>query len=81
MKLEEILDQIYISDEINAALLNDQGIMAELYALVRDIESFHTEGIAKFAQKHGLESNAIEKIVLQSIEDVTLFEKEMGQGR
>jgi EAL and modified HD-GYP domain-containing signal transduction protein len=81
MKLEEILDQMYISDEIKAALLNDEGILGELYALVRDIESFHTEGIAKFAQKHGLESNVIEKIVLQSIEDVTLFEKEMGQGR
>jgi EAL and modified HD-GYP domain-containing signal transduction protein len=80
VKIEDILEQMYISDEIKEALLHDEGLLGELYALVRDIETFHTEGIAAFTLKYNLQPDAVEKVVIKSIEDVTTFEQDMSSG-
>ncbi|MBU1990116.1 EAL domain-containing protein [bacterium] len=75
MKLEEILDHINISQEIQYALLNDEGILGELYALVRDIEAFNTKAISDFAQRHKISSDIMKEIIVKSIENVNNFEE------
>ncbi|QSZ40756.1 EAL domain-containing protein [Sulfurimonas aquatica] len=74
VKLEDILEQLDISDEVEDAVLNDAGILGEIFALVRDIESFNVASRSRFEKAHGLEMGTIENVIFQSIEDVNKFE-------
>ncbi|MDY0121185.1 MAG: EAL domain-containing protein [Sulfurimonas sp.] len=74
VSLEQLLEHLYISDEVKDALLHDRGDLGELYALVREIEQFNTDAIEVFAKKHGLDANDINGVVAQCIEDVNRFE-------
>jgi c-di-GMP phosphodiesterase len=74
VSLEELLEHLYISDEVKDALLKDEGDLGEIYALVREIEQFNTDAIEVFAKKHGLDANDITMVVAQCIEDVNRFE-------
>ncbi len=74
IKLEDILKDMYISDGVKDALLHGEGQLGEIYTLVHDIESFNTENILKFEQKYNLPHDTIEKLLVQSIKDVNLFE-------
>ena len=73
-KLEKILDDINVDDVVKDALLKDKGMLGEIYALIRDIESFHTNGIANFVKKYKLEESMIDELSLESMEEVTAFE-------
>jgi EAL and modified HD-GYP domain-containing signal transduction protein len=73
--LEEILNQMHISEDVKNAILNDEGTLGRAYALVRDIEVFNVKAIESFEKRYSLESDTIEKIVVKSIEDVNSFEK------
>ena len=75
MKLEDILKQIHISDKVKNALLNHEGLLGEIFILVKDIEAFNTKNIVAFEKKYNLKSDAIENIVMQSMEGVTEFEQ------
>lgn len=73
-KLEKILSDIHVDDVVKDALLKDKGILGEIYALIRDIESFHTNGIADFVKKHKLPESMIDELSLESMQEVTAFE-------
>jgi len=75
IKLEDILKQIHISDKVKNALLNHEGLLGEIFILVKDIEAFNTKNIVAFEKKYNLKSDAIENIVMQSMEGVTEFEQ------
>jgi len=77
IKLERVLEDLNISDEVTNALLKDEGILGEIYALVRDIEAFDTKSIHVFTSKYNLGTHQIEDIVLKSMEEVTTFEEAM----
>lgn len=74
-KLEDILEQMNISESVEAALLRDEGLYGEIYALVRDIEAFNTDAIYNFEKRHKLAPASIEKIALESMRSVNSFEK------
>lgn len=77
IKLERVLEDLNISDEVTNALLKDKGILGEIYALVRDIEAFDTKSIHLFTSKYNLGTHEIEDVVLKSMAEVTTFEEAM----
>jgi EAL and modified HD-GYP domain-containing signal transduction protein len=74
VKLEEILVHVNISQEVESALLRDEGLFGEIFALVRDIEDFKIHSVALFEKKHKLKSGSIEEIVVESMKNVNVFE-------
>jgi len=74
VKLEEILVQVNISQEVEDALLKDEGLFGEIFALVRDIEDFKIHAVALFEKKYKLKSGSIEQVVLESMKNVNMFE-------
>lgn len=74
VKLETILDDMHVSDEVKSAILYDFGILGEIFAVVRGIEEFDTNAIRQFEERYSLDSNVMKEIVLQSIRDVNSFE-------
>lgn len=73
-KLETILEDMNISQEVKNALLRDEGILGEIYALIRAIEAFDTNAINKFEETYYLEPGLLKKLILDSIESVNMFE-------
>jgi len=74
VKLEEILLHVNISQDVEAALLKDEGLFGEIFALVRDIEDFKIHSVALFEKKHKLKSGSIEQVVVESMKNVNVFE-------
>jgi len=74
MKLDAVLEHMYISDEVKNALLEYKGVLGEIYLLVRDIEAFNTDKILAFRTKHKIEESIMNSLVLESIESVNTFE-------
>ena len=75
--LEDVLENIHISDIAKKALLRDEGTLGMLYKVVRDIEEFNINAIVDFSKKHKLKAEEIQEIILQSIEDVNSFESSL----
>lgn len=72
--LEKILDDLNVSLEVKNAILHDEGMLGEIFELVRGIEAFDTNVISEFEESYGLEDNIIKNIVLQTIQEVNSFE-------
>lgn len=77
--LQDILSQLNVSDRIADAILKDEGILGEIYALIRHIELFHTKAIEAFALKYGITHQKIDEVILKSIENVNDFEDSAHQ--
>lgn len=74
VRLEDILQHINISKDVEDALLRDQNIFGEIFALVRDIENFKNRSVQVFEKVHKLKSGTIEKVVVESMKNVNLFD-------
>ena len=74
VELEKVLEQLYISDEVSLALLKSEGILGEIYTLVKNIEAFDTKAITEFTEKYNINHSDIDAIILNSIEEVNSFE-------
>jgi len=77
IRLEDILKEMNTSDEVKVALLNGDGILGEIYTLIKDNENFNTQALAIFSEKHNLDPTIIEELYLHSIEDMNNFEELM----
>jgi EAL and modified HD-GYP domain-containing signal transduction protein len=78
VRLSTVLKQINISDEVESALLRDEGVLGEIFMLVRSIEAFHTQNFHLFEEKYSLSSGTIEKIVMLSMEELNHFEEPLA---
>ena len=74
VELEKILDDLNVSSGVRGAILHDEGVLGEIFALVRGIELFDTDIISGFEERYGLQNSIIKNIVLQSIQEVNNFE-------
>ena len=77
VRLERVLEDLNISDNVVKALLKDEGLLGEIYALIRDIENFDTKSVHIFTSKYNLGTHQIEDVILKSMEEVTTFEEAM----
>ena len=75
VKLEEILENIHVSEIAKKALLHDEGTLGMLYKVVRDIEEFNIPAITEFTNRYKVASEDLQAIILKSIEEVNSFEK------
>jgi len=73
-KLEDILQELQVDDIVKNALLYEKGLLGEIYALVKDIEHFHTDKVALFEKKYNLNEAMFHDLMLESMKRVTLFE-------
>jgi len=74
MHLEDILQHIKISKEVEDALLRGEGALGEILNLVKKIENFDTGAIAAFEKKYLLDSGEINESILASYESLQAFE-------
>jgi EAL and modified HD-GYP domain-containing signal transduction protein len=74
VELSTILEDLHVSDEVKNAVLLDEGILGEIFALVRAIESLDTHVILEFEKRHSLDSSVIKNIILKTIQEVNSFE-------
>ena len=74
VELEKIVSDLNVSDDVKNAILYEEGILGEIFAVVKGIESFDTEAIADFEYKYNIPSEALKNIILQSIKEVNNFE-------
>jgi len=75
VELEKILNDMHVDIAIKEALLNDKGVLGDIYVVVRDIESFHIHGVSKFIEKYKLNKSLIDELALNSMQKVITFEK------
>jgi len=75
--MEVILDDMNVDMDIKNAILGEEGILGDIYLLVKNMESFNTEGIALFAKKYNLDKVMIESLNLKSMQAVNIFEDAM----
>ncbi|MEN4053395.1 MULTISPECIES: HDOD domain-containing protein [Sulfurimonas] len=74
MPLEEILENINISDEVEEALLQQKGIFGDIYKVVRSMEHMDINAIVDFEMKYKLAPNRIKNIIVSCIEEVAKLE-------
>ena len=71
--IENILNNVRISEEVEAALLRGEGLLGEILQLIKELEQFNTEAVAAFEKKHSLAQGDLNEIVLHSIKNVEAF--------
>jgi EAL and modified HD-GYP domain-containing signal transduction protein len=74
VELKHILSEMNVAENVEKALLEDEGILGDIYVLIRGLESFNTENIEIFKKRYGLTGDVIENILIQSMKDVNEFE-------
>ena len=65
--LEDVLEDLHISDSVKSAILQHSDILGDVFKLVKDVETFNQDAAVEFEKKYGLESNTIKNIVSQSL--------------
>jgi EAL and modified HD-GYP domain-containing signal transduction protein len=71
---EIILDELNVSSEVKNAILRREGLLGEIYALIRDIEQVRSGSIEAFTEKYFLKSDTIATIVSESMSNVNELE-------
>jgi len=74
MPLEEILQNINISDEVKEALLYEKGLFGDIYKVVKSVEYMDIDTIVDFEMKYNLTANKIKDIIIDSIAEVAKLE-------
>ena len=75
VQLEEILQGLNISDEVKAALLEERGVLGEIFHVVKAIEYLDADTIERFLQKYKIKKEDFDALITKSMEDVNEFEK------
>jgi len=74
MPLSEVLKQMSISEEVEAALLRREGVLGEILTLIEELEVFHPESATFFEKKHSLKEGVLNEMLLESMQSVQAFE-------
>lgn len=74
---ETILDELNVSAEVKDAILRREGLLGEIYALIRDIEQVRSGGIEAFTEKYFLKNDTIATIVSESMNNVNELESSL----
>ncbi|MEN8302911.1 MAG: diguanylate phosphodiesterase, partial [Campylobacterota bacterium] len=73
-RMEDILEDIHISEKVRNAILNEEDTLGEIYKLVKDIEAFDTEAETEFEMRYGLAPGTVKELIVKSIEETSKFE-------
>jgi len=76
VKLEIILDELNIDEEIKEALLFKKGKLGEIYKFALDLELFHIAEIEAFCTKYKINMEDIETLTLENIKNANGYEEQ-----
>jgi c-di-GMP phosphodiesterase len=72
---KELLEELHISDEVKSAILDQKGLLGDIFQVVKYVEAFDVEGISMFETKYNLDPTSIKKAIAESID----FEGKFGR--
>jgi c-di-GMP phosphodiesterase len=72
-KLEDLLEHINISTEVEDALLREKGLLGEILTLIKKIEGFETSAAIEFEEKHQLKRGVLNELIITSMHGVEEF--------
>lgn len=73
----EMLRHLHVTGEIEDAMFEAKGFYGQLLTATRHIENNNAVQIASFAENHGLDDHAINRIIVEAMEKVNSFEQLM----
>jgi len=76
--ISTVLESMQVNDAVKVALLREEGLLGELYALVKNIEVLNTTAIEAFALKYDLKLSTVQNLILESVESVNRFEASLN---
>lgn len=76
VKLELILNELNIDEEIKEALLFKKGKLGEIYKFALDLELFHIAEIEAFCKKYEIQMEEIETLTLENIKNANGYEEQ-----
>jgi len=74
MPLEKILKHIHISEEVETALVQRNGLLGEILTLITEIEKFDTHAAIEFENQHKLKNGVLNEMIIKSMQSVQEFE-------
>lgn len=77
----KILNSLNVDDEVRDALLKGEGILGDIYMLVRNIEQFNIKNVEVFEKKYNLKTGMLDGILLDSMRKVTAFENALSSSK
>ncbi len=77
IKIDKILEDLNVAEDVKDALIKHKGILGEIYALVNAIENFQIPALEAFVEKYHLNSSDVEALLIKAIEDVNTFEESL----
>ena len=84
VELKKILEALAMSEHVEAALLANEGLLAEMLELVKSIERFDITDVDAFVSRHRIDEKAVEKLLITTIENVNSFDRSLqsmqGEG-
>lgn len=79
--LETILNDLNVAEGVKEALLNGSGLLGEIYGVVKSIEHFDTDAIETFIIKYNLNTESVERLMIEAIENVNIFEESLSNNQ
>jgi c-di-GMP phosphodiesterase len=76
VKLELILNELNIDEEIKEALMFKKGKLGEIYKFALDLELFHVAQIEAFCEKYKINMEDIETLTLENIKSANGYENQ-----
>ena len=76
VKLEVILNELNIDEEIKEALMFKKGKLGEIYKFAIDLELFHIAEIEAFCTKYNINMEDIETLTLENIKNANGYEEQ-----
>ncbi|MDY0120678.1 MAG: HDOD domain-containing protein [Sulfurimonas sp.] len=76
VKLEIILEELNIDEEIKEALMFKKGKLGEIYKFAIDLELFHIAEIEAFCTKYSINMEDIETLTLENIKNANGYEEQ-----
>jgi EAL and modified HD-GYP domain-containing signal transduction protein len=77
VELRKILKELAMSENVEKALLEDTGMLAEMLDLVRSIEQFDISRVDTFVKKYAIDEPAVEALLISTIENVNSFDQSL----
>ncbi|WP_324170465.1 EAL and HDOD domain-containing protein [Sulfurimonas sp.] len=73
VKMETILEELSIDNEIKDALVSEESILGEIYMFTKNIETFNAKGVETFCNKYHIKIDKLKKLTFDVLQSATEF--------
>jgi c-di-GMP phosphodiesterase len=78
VKMNVILEDLNIDDEIQDAITRGDGVLGEIFMFARNLEKFDIKAVEDFCDKYNIETEDLEKLTFEVIQSANEFENSRG---